>query len=434
MVLAWISLAALIVVILASCTTAINPGILSIVFAWVIGEYLGPSLGRPIGIKTVIAGFPTDLFLTLVGVTALFAQAQTNGTMERLARLGVRCCRGNAGLMPILFFGLALGIASIGAGNIAAAALVGPLAMAVAGRVGIPGFLMAIMVAHGAVAGALSPVAPTGIIAANLMRRMGLSGHEWRFYLYNLFANLIVAFAGYFMFGGWRLMKTRVAEPAHALEASVTAEASPTPLRWRHEITLAVIAAMVVVVVGLGIHVGMAAFTGASVLSLLRAADEKETIRAMPWSVILMVCGVTVLTSLLEKTGGLDLFSSILAGTSTSTSITGSIALVTGLVSVYSSTSGVVLPAFLPSVPGLIQKLGGGDPLAIASSILIGGHLVDVSPLSTIGALCVAGAAGEDRRRLFNRVLAWGLSMAVVGSLICYVAFGLLGTSSGATK
>ena len=103
------------------------------------------------------------------------------------------------------------------------------------------------------------------------------------------------------------------------------------------------------------------------------------------------------------------------------------IALVTGLVSVYSSTSGVVLPAFLPSVPGLVEKLGGGDPLAIASSILIGGHLVDVSPLSTIGALCVAGAAaGEDRRRLFNRVLAWGLSMAVVGAVLCYVAFGLL--------
>ena len=96
------------------------------------------------------------------------------------------------------------------------------------------------------------------------------------------------------------------------------------------------------------------------------------------------------------------------------------IAFVTGLVSVYSSTSGVVLPAFLPSVPGLVEKLGGGDPLAIASSILVGGHLVDVSPLSTIGALCVAGAGpGEDRRSLFNRVLAWGLSMSVVGAVIC---------------
>jgi hypothetical protein len=249
--LAWVSLAALIVVILASCTTAINPGILSIVFAWVIGEYLGPVLGKPIGIKAVIAGFPTDLFLTLVGVTALFAQAQTNGTMERLARLGVRCCRGNAGLMPILFFGMALVIASIGAGNIAAAALVGPLAMAVAGRVGIPGFLMTIMVAHGAVAGALSPLAPTGIIAANLMSRMGLSGHEWQFYISNLFANLFVAFIGYFAFGGWRLLNTggSANQDAFAFEGGVSPDKPVAPLRWRHEITVVVIAAMVVGVV-----------------------------------------------------------------------------------------------------------------------------------------------------------------------------------------
>ncbi|MBX6316200.1 MAG: hypothetical protein IRY99_25305 [Isosphaeraceae bacterium] len=140
-----------------------------------------------------------------------------------------------------------------------------------------------------------------------------------------------------------------------------------------------------------------------------------------------MVCGVTVLTALLEQTGGIDLFTTILVTFSTQRSVTGVIALVTGLVSVYSSTSGVVLPTFLPSVPGLVAKLGGGDPAAIASSILIGGHLVDVSPLSTIGALCVAGASPrEDRRRLFNRVLAWGLSMAVVGAVLCYVAFGLL--------
>jgi hypothetical protein len=76
-------------------------------------------------------------------------------------------------------------------------------------------------------------------------------------------------------------------------------------------------------------------------------------------------------------------------------------------------------------VPGLVQKLGGGDPVAIASSILVGGHLVDVSPLSTVGALCVAGAgASEDRRKLFNRVIAWGMSMSVVGAVICQLAFG----------
>jgi hypothetical protein len=53
----------------------------------------------------------------------------------------------------------------------------------------------------------------------------------------------------------------------------------------------------------------------------------------------------------------------------------------------------------------------------------IGGHLVDVSPLSTIGALCIASAGAVDTRRLFNQLLAWGLSMAVVGALLCYLVF-----------
>ena len=99
-------------------------------------------------------------------------------------------------------------------------------------------------------------------------------------------------------------------------------------------------------------------------------------------------------------------------------------ALVTGAVSVYSSTSGVVLPAFLPTVPGLVERLGGGDVLAIASAMSVGGHLVDLSPLSTIGALCIAALPStEDPKRLFNQLLAWGLSMTVIGATICWVLF-----------
>lgn len=417
--LAWISLGALLVTIAVSCTTAVNPGVLSIVFAWVIGAVLAPMAGEAIGLKGVIAGFPSELFLTLVGVTLLFAQAQVNGALECVTRAAVRCCRGNAGLLPVMFFGLALSIASIGAGNIASAALVGPMAMAAAGRAKVPAFLMTIMVAHGAVAGALSPLAPTGVIASGLMGRMGLSGHEWNVYTANLLANALVAFAGYFAFGGWTLIK----RDSEWNDRDVIG--GDDRLSISHIITLSVIAALVVGVVLFGMPVGMGAFAASAVLSLFRLADERQAVHAVPWSVILMVCGVTVLTSLLEKTGGIDLFTTLLARFSTQRSVTGVIAFVTGLVSVYSSTSGVVLPTFLPSVPGLVQKLGGGDPLAIASSILVGGHLVDVSPLSTIGALCVAGAAAdEDRRLLFNRVLAWGMAMAVVGAVLCQLAYG----------
>jgi di/tricarboxylate transporter len=160
------------------------------------------------------------------------------------------------------------------------------------------------------------------------------------------------------------------------------------------------------------------------VLILAGAAEERAALAAVPWSVIMMVCGVTVLTSLLEKTGGMKPFTAVMAQVATPRSAAGLMALVTGLVSLYSSTVGVVLPAFLPSVPDLVAQLGGGDPASIAASILIGGHLVDVSPLSTIGALCIASAPpSSDRRLLFYQVLAWGLSMSVLGALGCYVAF-----------
>jgi di/tricarboxylate transporter len=413
--LAWISLAALVLTIVLSCTTTVNPGFIAVVFAWVIGVYIG---AKPIGLKGVISGFPTDLFLTLVGVTLLFAQAQGNGTLDRVARAAVRGCGGNVGLIPLAFFGLALTIASIGAGNIAAAALVAPLAMSVAARAKISPFLMTVMVAHGSVAGALSPFAPTGLIASGLMTRLGLSGQEWRVYLGNLSANVGVAAIGYLLFGGWRLFGRSFHD---APDETVVQE----PFGLRPALTLTLIAVLIVAVVGFGVHVGMGALAISIVLTLSRLADERAAVKAMPWGVILMVCGVTVLTALLEKTGGIDRFTTIIARISTEHNVTGVIAFVTGIVSVYSSTSGVVLPAFLPTVPGLVQKLGDVDPLAIAQSILIGGHLVDVSPLSTIGALCIACAPPDaDRRVLFNRVLAWGMSMAVVGAIGCYVAFG----------
>ena len=145
----------------------------------------------------------------------------------------------------------------------------------------------------------------------------------------------------------------------------------------------------------------------------------------MPWRVIMMVCGVTVLISVLDATGGLDLFTDILARAS-AVAPTFIIAASTGFISLYSSTSGVVLPAFLPTVPGLVDQLGV-EPLALASAMNVGGHLVDVSPLSTLGALCMAAAhPSVDSRALFNKLMVWGLSMTVVGGAVCYLLFTVL--------
>ena len=62
------------------------------------------------------------------------------------AARGRRACRGNQGVVPIMFFFLAASIASLGPGNISTAALLAPMAMNTASRSGIPLLLMAIMV------------------------------------------------------------------------------------------------------------------------------------------------------------------------------------------------------------------------------------------------------------------------------------------------
>jgi di/tricarboxylate transporter len=411
--LAYVSLGALVVAVLVSCFTELNVGVLAIALAWIVGVYIGDMT-----YNAVIGTFPVALFITLAGVTLLFGMATANGTLERLAARAVHICRGNAGLIPVMFFAVAVLLSSIGPGNISTAAILAPMAMAVGAQAAIPPFLMALMVGNGAQAGALSPFAPTGVIVNGIMDRIGLEGHELTTYLNNLMAHLAVTLIAYLVFGGLGLFRKG------SREIGDTAAVTLQPFSPVHWLTLGILVALVAGVIGWDLQVGMAALTGAAVLSLTGAADEKEAIRKMPWGVVLMVCGVTVLIGVLEKTQGMALFSDLLARISSPASVTGVVALVTGVVSVYSSTSGVVLPAFLPTIPGLVERLGGGDPLGIASAMMVGGHLVDLSPLSTIGALCIAALpATADPRKLFNQLLAWGLSMTVIGSLICWLLF-----------
>lgn len=440
MTLAAISLCALVAALIVSCFSTLNVGFLAIVLAWIVGTFIGG-----MRVDQVLGGFPTSLFLTLAGITLLFAQAQGNGTLDRLAHRAVRGAGRSPGVIPIIFFALTAALSSIGPGNIAATALMAPLGMAAAGRYGIPPFLMAIMIANGASAGSVSPVTPTGVIVAGITTKIGLEDVRWAVYVNNLIAHAAIALIGYLLFGGWRLLRERrqpIGAPA-AVAATITTSAVDTRVSlpmagddahsspdddlhfaWQHWLTCVVIAALVVGVVGFNVNVGLGAFAGAVILTIARAADEHAAVRAMPWPVIMMVCGVSTLVALLERTGGIDLFAAFLARMSTPATATAVVAFFTGVISIYSSTTGVVLPALLPTIPALIARIGGGDAMDLVSSMIVGGHLVDVSPLSTLGALCLAAAPrGTDTRAMFNQLLAWGVSMSVVAAVVCWLVF-----------
>lgn len=404
------SLIAFIAAVLLSCTSRINVGLIALALSWVLGSWVA-------GLKpeAVAAGFPAMLFVTLVGVTLLFALAEQNGALEALARRFLGALRDPRFVPPLIFL-LGAVLSGIGPGAVAATALMAPLAMAIGLRAGAPAFLVALMIANGANAGNLSSLSAVGIIARDGMAKAGLSHHEGKVFLANFAAHVIVGA------GAWLWLRRGHGPPELDGPRATLEKLKPAQI-----LTLLILALWLLGTLVFSLPVGFAAFVAASVLILAGAADERAALKSVPWAVIVMVTGMTTLVAVLEKTGGMALVTALLATLATPDTVNGMVAFVTGVISTWSSTSGVVMPAFLPTSSALAAQVGGGDPFAIALSINVGSSLVDVSPLSTIGALCVATLGDpEAARDLFRRLMIWGLSMTVVGAVLCQLAAGPL--------
>lgn len=439
------SIVALTILVVISCVNEdLNVGFLGIGFAIAVGGIWGGMTG-----VKVMSYFPTGLFMILVGVTFLFGMAQTNGTMEKLTTYSVRACGGNTALMPLIIFILTTFVTTIGPGNIAGTALMAPVAMAIATRIGMPAFLMTLVVVGAANGAAFSPFAPTGIISNGLIAKMAtqlnltdLTGLAWKIHFNSEVAQGVINFAGFMLLGGWAWIHKQRGEKIDIDEFAP----KPEPFDKHQLLTLSMVFVLIILVVVPGLapfkpllkanawfanmlsNVGTVAFVLSCVLMLTGSGDSKKAIKVMPWGVIMMVCGVTVLIEVMDKSGGLNALVKMIGAVSGPVTVNAWLGLITGVISAYSSSSGVVMPMFLPMVPGLIKEIGGGDPVALISSINVGAHLVDSSPLSTLGALCIACAGDhEDKAKLFRNLLIWGLSMSVVGALACWLFFGILG-------
>ena len=469
MSLALTSLLALVTIIVISCVfPRVNPGLPAIIAALIIGTALAD-----MSVKSVLSGFPADLFLLLVGVCAVFGIAQENGTLPALVQKVVPLIRGRAVLVPLLLFLISFVLAAIGPGNIAAVALLATVAMTMAARYEISPLLIAIMIVTGANAGAFSPFAPTGVIAAGLMDDIGLQSDTliwvvfaaaavlqsltafgaWGIYLArrrrrevvaadaaraarpparprNIPAPsgmmparpmLLLAGAGIGV-GSPKLLPARAGGPAPAADSPAPGLTHP---QWA---TIALIILMILGVLLFDAPLVLMAFIVVAVMTFARLGDLETVMRDLPWGTILMVTGIAVLISLMEKTGGLDLATTLIASVTRPQFINAALALITGIVSAYSSSSGVVMPAFIPLVPGLAEKMGIVDQVVrMVISVCVGSHMVDVSPLSTLGALALAAIPIKAQRdRAFRGLLIWGMSMAVVGAVLAFVFLDLL--------
>src|SRR5919107_3692155 len=126
-----ISIYALCAMFVVATVLPVNMGVLAFVGAFLVG-----TLAAGMSTKDIIAGFPGGLFLTLVGITYLFAIAQNNGTIDWLGQLAVRAVRGRVAAIPRIMFGIPAVLTAVGAVSPGALAIIAPIALGFAAKYG----------------------------------------------------------------------------------------------------------------------------------------------------------------------------------------------------------------------------------------------------------------------------------------------------------
>ena len=438
--------------------TKINAGLLATVAAFGVGTLLAG-----MSIKDVIGQFPAGLFFILVGATLLFAIVRINGTIDLLAYWAERLAGDRKILVPILMFLLTAALASAGAFTPAAIAIVAPVGLALGMRFGISTLAMGLVIVQGANAGAFSPVNPFGVLANKMLDGAGASDGSFKLYAYCFVFNAILAAIAYVLFQA--IMKRRMAKAEARLQAGETGGAkhdggaavpavssasapsgsgtavltapaqtvvaatktrpekvAATPMRI---LTLVGIASLLVLTTVLGIDVGVASLVIAAVLIVLDSNVQKPAVESMPWSAIILVTGIVTYVGMLEKMGALKELQEGIAGLGNSSLAALITSYVVAIVSAFASTTGtlgVISPVVAPiAMDPLLTPIGVVTAIAISSSV------VDVSPMSTSGALLMASAQPKDERMFFRALLLWAIAMIGVVPLLVWFVFVQLG-------
>lgn len=431
----------LILMFVVATALPINMGAVAFALAFLIGTV---SLGM--GAEQIIAGFPGDLFITLVGITYLFAIAQKNGTIDLLVHHAVRAVRGHIAAIPWVMFAMAALLTAVGAVSPAAVAILAPVALQFARQYRISPLMIGLLVIHGAQGGGFSPISIYGGITNQIVARSGLPGDETALFLASLGFNLLVAIGVFFAFGGVELLRRRP-ETAPASHGAATgdpdaarrlqieghgtspaaqlASRAPKASVSEHRVTLTQLvtlcglAALAIGALAFSLNVGLVAMVVAVLLALISPQEQKSAVDKISWSTVLLVGGVITYIAVLQRSGAIDALGQGVSGIGAPLLAALLLCYIGGVVSAFASSVavlGATIPLAVPFLQqGQIGTAGMIAALAIASTI------VDVSPFSTNGALVVANAPEEERDSIYRRFLLYSILIVVAGPALAWL-------------
>lgn len=416
-----ISLIVLIAVIAIAFIFKVNTGLAAILASMAL------VYGAGIKEKFIISAFDSKMFLMLFGVMYLFCIAQENKSLDVLAKKVIALSKGKVKLFPVILFLLGAVLSAVGPGLISVTALMAAIIVALAKQTGCSPISLLPFGTLGAFAGGLSPITPSGIVAVTKATEAGIENIVAPLNLKMVLINVVFGAVLYFFVFKWHKFQM----PALSQAAKEEEVPAFTLKQW---ITLAGIAA-VAVMAFLGINVGLAAICVAVLLTVFRCADEGAALKKVSWGTLLMITGVGILISVVTELGGIDLLCNglqKLVGEKTASAI---MCLLAGVMSWFSSASGVVMPTLIPTVPALAASMGGGSAVVITVALCIGAHMAALSPLSSCGGLMLAAysSSGEvtakERNRTFLQLFAMsagGLVLAAALALLEGILRGLL--------
>ena len=425
-----ISILVLVAMFVLATVFPINIGILAFVAAFVLALTLTDLDGETL----LEEGFDSDLVVTLIGITLLFAMARSNGTIDWLVAVAIRAVRGRLVAIPWVMFAITGVLTAFGAVSPAAVAIIAPVALGFAYRFQINPLLMGIMVVHGAQAGGFSPISIYGTITNQIVERNDLEGSPLTIFLASLFFNLAIAIVGFFVFGGRKLLSRRTHDsewedegagspstgPAGGGTATATdtrATTSLTPTLYQ-VVTLVGLIALGVATLVYELQIGLTALALALVLALLSPGSQKSAIQHVSWSVVLLIAGVLTYVYVLEELGTVEYAGNSVLKVGVPLLAALLLCYVGGIVSAFASST-ALLPFIIPLAVPLLQE-GGIGAVGMVAALAVSSTVVDVSPFSTNGALVLANSAEDDQDTVYRKLLIFGFSVVAIAPFVAW--------------
>lgn len=389
-----IPLIILVVMFVVATKWPLNIGVMGLVASFGVGYFM---LGM--SDKEILADFPANIVITIIGVTYFFSMAQRNGTIDIIVQTCVRLVRGKTLLLPWVFFLMAAALTSLGTFSPAAVALLAPAALGLAYESRIHPVVMGAFLINGAHAGGFSPLSVAGVLVHDIAVKNGFPISQGALFTASFAINLILSVLTVVLFA--LLGKLRDGEGQHAdLETTTTGRPHGQQI-----LTLVLIAAMLVCALGFHMPIGFVALSAGLLLALVNIKEHRTFIGGVSWSTVLLVAGMITYVSLLQHVGVIDTLAEKALALGAPLLVALVLCYVIGVGSAFASST-ALLTAFIP-LAGPLLATSSLSASGTVAALAIAATVVDVSPFSTDGALVVANAREDDRQRVYKQLMMY---------------------------